>query len=191
MKIKQIIIAVLAVVCVVAAGVAYTLYDKNESEDNAHIFSVEETTEDSDVVETLAQAQIYVYVCGQVKSPGVVCLSMDARVYQAIEAAGGLTDEAAEGMINQAELLVDGQMVYVPMEGEDYTMAVSQGDGKININTASKDELMTLPGIGESRAEDIIAYRDGIGSFQTIEDIMQVSGIKESAFAKIQNYIKV
>ena len=191
MKIKQIIIAVLAVVCVVAAGVAYTLYDKNESEDNAHTFSVEETTEDSDVVETLAQAQIYVYVCGQVKSPGVVCLSMDARVYQAIEAAGGLTDEAAEGMINQAELLVDGQMVYVPMEGGDYTVDVSQGDGKININTASKDELMTLPGIGESRAEDIIAYRDGIGSFQTIEDIMQVSGIKESAFAKIQNYIKV
>ena len=190
MKIKQIIIVVLAAVCVIAVGITYVLSDKEESAGNTPAFYEEETTI-REVVETDESEKIYVYVCGQVNNPGVVCLSMDARVYQAIEAAGGLTNEAAIGLINQAELLTDGQMVYVPMEGEDYTIAVSESDSKININTAGKDALMTLPGIGESRAQDIIDYRESTGGFQTIEDVMQVSGIKEAAFEKIKDYIKV
>ena len=190
MKTKQIIFAVLAVVCVLAVGIAYVLSDKRESVGNAPSFYEEETTI-RDVVESNELEKIYVYVCGQVNNPGVVCLPVDARVYQAIEAAGGLTNEASEGLINHAELLADGQMVYVPMEGEEYTIAVSESDQKVNINTASKDSLMTLPGIGESRAQDIIDYRESSGGFQTIEDIMQVSGIKEAAFDKIKDYIKV
>ena len=190
MKIKQIIFAVLAVVCVLAVGIAYVLSDKKEGTGDTPAFFEEETTT-IEVVESYESEQIYVYVCGQVNNPGVVCLPVDARVYQAIEAAGGLTNEASEGLINHAELLSDGQMVYVPMEGEDYTIAVSEADQKVNINIASKDALMTLPGIGESRAQDIIDYRESVGGFQTIEDIMQVSGIKEAAFDKIKDYIKV
>ena len=191
MKTKQIIIAVLAVVCVLAVGIVYMLsYGKEDKENSPTFFGESEVTSDA-VTEALEPEKIYVYVCGQVNNPGVVCLSGDARIYQAIEAAGGLTDMAAEGLVNQAELLVDGQMVYVPMLGEDYTVAATEGDSKVNINTASKDELMTLPGIGESKASDIINYRDSAGGFQTIEDIMQISGIKEAAFEKIKDYIKV
>lgn len=133
---------------------------------------------------------IYVYVCGAVNQEGVYELSKGSRVYQAVEMAGGFRKDADTRNVNQAEVLEDEERIYVPMIGED-VQTDSEEDGKININKASKEELMTLPGVGESRAESIIKYRDRQGTFQSIEDIMQVSGIKEGLFEKIKDLITI
>lgn len=160
---------------------------------------------------------LYVYVCGAVASPGVYQLPAGSRVYQAIEAAGGLTENAEGRCLNQAELLTDGRQVTVytkeeaealGLDGRQVTQQESgntsptaasgagsenagQSDAKINLNTATKEQLMTLPGIGESRAEAILEYRTSSGGFSCIEDIQNISGIKEKAFAKIKDYIEV
>lgn len=192
MKNKNIIIAVAVVVCVVAAGIAYIFNRKHNVTVAAswETTDVESQTDESEI--TTEAEYIYVYVCGQVNSPGVVSLTSGARIYEAIEAAGGMTGEAQVNAVNQAELVIDGQMIYVPGIDEEYVVDDDlSGDGLVNINTAGVDELMTLPGIGESRANAIIDYRESAGDFVTIEDIMQVSGIKDSAFGKIKDYIKV
>ena len=149
-------------------------------------------------------AEIYVYVCGQVKHPDVYCLQEGARVYEALEAAGGVTESARPEFLNLAEPLTDGQRVYVPAEGESASPdeggsmtggsgsgTGDAGSGLVNLNTASKEELMTLPGIGSSRADDILAYRQANGSFGSTEDLMKVSGIKEGVFEKLKGRITV
>lgn len=144
--------------------------------------------------ETVASSEetntIYVHVCGAVCKEGVYELPEGSRVFQAIEKAGGFRDDAAVSEVNQAELLEDATRIYIPTIAE-LLEAQSAKDGKININKASKEELMTLPGVGESRAESIIQYRNKQGPFKRIEDIMQISGIKEALFQKIQQLIKV
>ena len=139
-------------------------------------------------------------VTGAVKEPGVVTLSEGARVYEAIAEAGGFSDDAAVELVNQAALLSDGQQIRVYTCEEAAQGAVSvveeQGtketaQGKININQAGAEELMTLPGIGESKAADIIRYREENGGFERIEDIMNISGIKEAVFSKIKDKIVI
>ena len=135
---------------------------------------------------------IYVYVCGQVYCPGVFALPEGSRVIDAIECAGGMTGEAASTYLNQAELLEDGQKVYVPTQEEtEAEKPTSISDGRININTARKEELMTLSGVGESKAEAIIRYREEQGRFEQIQDIMNIEGIKEGVFDKIKDKISV
>lgn len=141
-----------------------------------------ESTEDTEY--------IFVYVCGAVNREGVYELPSGSRVYQAIEVAGGFREDADKNSVNQAEVLEDEEQIYVPVIGEEVS-PVSEEEGKVNINKASKEELMTLPGVGESRAESIIKYREDVGAFQNIEDIMQVSGIKEGLFEKIKDLITV
>ena len=133
---------------------------------------------------------IYVYVCGAVNQEGVYGLSRGSRVYEAVEMAGGFREDADTKNVNQAQVLEDEERIYVPIIGEDVQMD-SKEDSKININKATKEELMTLPGVGESRAESIIKYREGQGAFGSIEDIMQVSGIKEGLFEKIKDLITI
>ncbi len=138
--------------------------------------------------------KIYVYVCGAVKQAGVYELPAGSRVYEAIELAGGLMEEAAAAQINQAEILKDEQQIYVPTQAEaekQQTLEAEASDGKINLNTAGQEELMSLPGIGKSKADGIIKYREENGPFQTIEDIMLISGIKEGLFNQIRDKIKV
>lgn len=137
--------------------------------------------------------QIVVHVCGEVKNPGVYFLNDGQRVYDAIMAAGGLTDAADESSINQAVLLEDSQQIIILAKSDntDKSMASGYSDGKININKADITELTSLNGIGESRAKAIISYREENGQFKSIEDIMQVSGIKQSLFEKIKDQIKV
>lgn len=135
---------------------------------------------------------VYVYVCGAVVHPGVYILSPNDRIVNAIEAAGGVTQQAYIVNLNLAGTVSDGMRIYVP----DSSVALDNTDGGatqnlININTATRAELMTLPGIGQSRADDIIAYRKNNGGFSQIDDIMQVPGIKEGAFSKIKDYITV
>ena len=140
------------------------------------------------------EASIQVYVCGAVANPGVVELPAGSRVEQALLAAGGFGPEAAREAVNLADWVSDGQMVYFPTQGEAAESKLQQeeaADGLVNINTADIAMLCTLPGIGESRAADIIAYREANGSFESCEDIMKVSGIKTAMYEKIKDKIKV
>lgn len=141
---------------------------------------------------TEQEEYIFVYVCGAVNAEGVYELPSGSRVYEAIEVAGGFREDADTRNVNQAEVLEDEERIYVPVIGESVqTDFASDKDGKININKASKEEMMTLPGVGESRADSIIKYREDVGEFQSIEDIMNVSGIKEGLFEKIKDLITI
>ena len=147
-----------------------------------------------------SQASYVVHVCGQVKEPGVYELEPGSRVYQAVEMAGGFGPDAASWYLNLAQEVADGMKIQVPTEEEALawgnsggSLSVGQGqtETKVNLNTADEEQLMTLTGIGESRAADIIRYRQEHGPFERIEDIMNVSGIKEGAFQKIKDSITV
>ena len=149
--------------------------------------------------------EIFVDVCGAVNQPGVYEMDPDSRVFQAIEAAGGMTEEASGISVNQAQPLSDGQQVYVPtvQEAEEgsFVPAVPETtgtgeimgteDGIVNLNTADAETLKTLSGIGDSKAQAILAYREEHGGFSSIEEIMQVPGIKESTFSMIKDKIAV
>ena len=135
-------------------------------------------------------ADIYVYVCGAVVQEGVYKLPAGSRIYEAVEMAGGFREDAAKSEVNQAEVLVDEARVYVPTFAETFA-GEAENDGKINLNKATKEELMTLPGVGASRAESIIQYRNENGGFKSIDEIMLISGIKEGLFEKIKDLIKV
>ena len=159
-------------------------------EADSHFDSSDDSTKDD------SNTDIYVHICGAVINPGVYQVPAGTRVYQALELAGGSSDDAYLSGINLADKLADGQKVYIPAEGENAEGILSTDSGDvqsvmININTASEAELMTLPGIGQSRAKDIINYRVKNGLFESIDDIMKVSGIKEAAFEKIKDLIKV
>lgn len=137
---------------------------------------------------------ITIYVCGEIQNPDVYELPQTARIYDAIEAAGGMKETAAKDALNLAEPLVDGQQIKVLSKEEALAEAAeekNEADTKVNLNTAGKEELMTLPGIGESKAESIISYRESSGGFKSIEDIMQIEGIKEGVFKKIRDKIKI
>lgn len=156
------------------------------------------------VSETEAMAPAFVvHVCGEVANPGIYELPAGSRIYEAVKAAGGFTENAAEESVNLASPIEDGVQIRIYSKEEAETLAAgaapfdgfeASGEGKepvVNLNTATKEELMTLSGIGESRAEDIIRYREENGGFQNIEDIMKVSGIKDAAFQKIKDRITV
>lgn len=136
--------------------------------------------------------RIVVYVCGAVCEPGVVSLPKGARAVDAIALAGGMTEQADEAYINLAQILQDGEKLYVPTREEVLLWEEQQRQASlVNINTAQVEELCTLPGIGESKAADIIAYREKQGAFTCKEDIMKVSGIKNSLYEKIEELIIV
>lgn len=151
--------------------------------------------------ELVQKATIMVDICGAVVCPGVYELPEGARVCDAVALAGGLLDSADRKTLNQAAVLHDADKVIVYLEEETAAIpaasfggADSTGAGqstKVNINTADEAQLCTLSGIGSARAKDIITYRTMNGAFQTIEDIMNVSGIKEATFSKIKDEISV
>lgn len=134
----------------------------------------------------------FVQVSGAVNSPGVYELSGEPRIFHAILMAGGLREDADVSSLNQAERISDGQKIVIKTRDEAaMEAAVSANDGKVNINTADAKTLMTLPGIGESKANSIIKYRESKGSFNSIEDIKNISGIKDGVYNKIADSIKV
>ena len=144
----------------------------------------------------LSDELMYVYVCGEVVEPGVYPLPPGSRIYELVEAAGGLTESAAPESVNLAQELSDGQMINIPAEGEmqdtsaDGTETGTDGD-KVNINTASKELLMSLNGIGETKADSILSYREQNGPFDSLEDLMQVDGIGQGTFSKIKDKITI
>lgn len=164
----------------------------------------QQTDESSETSENTGY--VYVYVCGAVRQEGVYRLQEGSRINDALILAGGLTEDAASGVLNLAESVQDGQKLYFPTKDEladqqnalrdgAYTDSQIDSSGeqtqKIDINTADKEQLMTLSGIGEAKAESIIRYRAEHGNFAQIEDITNVDGIGESLFQKIKEYIYV
>lgn len=162
---------------------------------------------------------LVVHICGAVSAPGVYELPAGSRIIDAVEAGGGFLPEAEEACCNLAEEIVDGCQIYIMTKTEscadgqtekkagiqtspDSDMqttdrnvrsnsATALENGLVNLNTADVAALMTLPGIGESRAKAIISYREQHGAFAQIEDIMKISGIKQAAFSKIKDKITV
>ena len=162
---------------------------------------------------------LVVHICGAVSAPGVYELPAGSRMIDAVEAGGGFLPEADEACCNLAEEIVDGCQIYIMTKTEscadgqtekkagiqtspDSDMqttdrnvrsnsATALENGLVNLNTADVAALMTLPGIGESRAKAIISYREQHGAFAQIEDIMKISGIKQAAFSKIKDKITV
>jgi competence protein ComEA len=143
-----------------------------------------------------------VYVSGAVAHPDVYELASDSIVKDAIEAAGGPTDEADLNRINLARRVHDEEQIYVPRKGEEsppvrlpsgpsLPSPSSQGDDKVNINTATAEELSTLPGIGQTKAQSIIDYRTTNGPFRSIEETKNVKGIGEITFEKLRDKITV
>ena len=162
------------------------------------------TAEDRRDVGNSEKSGIYVYICGEVINPGVYELSGDSRIYEAVDAAGGFTENAARECVNLASKVSDGMQITIYNREEAASLQAdsasvggnagksgTSGSGLVNLNTATKEELMTLKGIGESKAEDIIRYREKRGGFKNIEDIMKISGIKENGFQKIKDSITV
>lgn len=142
----------------------------------------------SDDTLSMPSKDITVAVLGAVENPGIFIMPENARVYEAINAAGGTVGEADLTGLNLAATLSDGEQIVVETDSKmNDTVGIS--DGKININTASVEELKTLTGIGAKRAEDIISYREKNGRFSSPEDIMKVSGIKNGTFEKIKDCI--
>lgn len=148
--------------------------------------------------EDTACQTIYVHVCGAVEKPGVYELESESRLYQVIALAGGFSEDANQNSLNLAQFLQDGQQVYVYTLQETeamQTVPVEASTGMnstlININTASVQQLKNLPGIGESKAQAIVAYREKQGSFSSIEQIKKVEGIKDGLFQKIKDSITV
>ncbi len=147
-------------------------------------------------------ATVCVYLCGAVWEPGIYEVPAQSRIYELVELAGGLNADADATSVNLAETVQDGEMVFIPTEAETAAgvqAIVSQGaasdaqnaDAKVNINTADAARLTSLNGIGESKAAAIVAYREEHGAFQSVEEIMEVSGIGEGTFEKIKDDITI
>lgn len=167
------------------------------------------TTTEAETPEQEQSDDVAVYVCGAVRQPGVYYVAGSAIRETAVQMAGGFTDDADVTYVNLAQTVVAGEQIYIPTMEETNGISLSERDtdgtpvqdapagtnvetdGKININTAGKDALMTLPGIGESKADAIIAYREAQGKFQNTEELMNIRGIKEGIYNKIKDLIIV
>ena len=150
--------------------------------------SSDETSGEESPSET--EKTLVVYVSGAVKHPGVYELPEGARVYEALSEAGGYSEGASEGRINLAEPLSDGEMIRFPFRDEEIPDGELLSDGRVDINRADKEELMRLPGIGETKAEAIIAYRREHGDFESPEALLEVPGIGEGLLERIRDLIK-
>jgi len=187
--------AVIGGVLLLLVGVGGLLPKKEEAveESEAVVTTVmAEKTEES----TTLEAVIFVDIKGEVKKPGVYQMKVGDRVKDALDAAGGLTDEADSQKVNLAKRLEDQMVIVVPKVGEE-AEAIPAGatskevskEGKVNINTATVEELKTLKGVGEKKAEAIIEYRKKNGSFKTKEDLMKVRGIGKKLFESFEERI--
>lgn len=145
--------------------------------------------------EEMEDAALFVYVCGAVAREGVYELPQGSRLFAALEAAGGMTEEAESRFLNQAEALTDGQKIYVPTKEEaaagEGQIASPEDEGKVNLNTATEEELCTLPGIGEAKAAAILKFREEKGAFASIEELKEVEGIKDGVFQKVKDLVMI
>ena len=187
--------AVIAGVLLLLVGVGGLLPKKEEAVEETEAVvttMLAEKTEES----TTLEAVIFVDIKGAVKKPGVYQMKVGDRVKDALDAAGGLTAEADSQKVNLAQRVEDQMVIVVPKVGEE-AEAIPAGatskevskEGKVNINTATVEELKTLKGVGEKKAEAIIEYRKKNGSFKTKEDLMKVRGIGKKLFESFEERI--
>ena len=191
-KIRVFLVIIFCISMLCGCGSRNTVYlEKIQTETS----EVPQTEEKDSTKET---GSCFVYVCGAVVNPGVYELPENSRVYEAVAMAGGMTEDAGAEAVNQAEIVTDGQMLRIPTIAE--VLAAQEDascdsgatdDGLLNINQAEVADFMTLPGIGQSKAEALVKYREEHGKFSSIEEIMNVDGIKEGVFNKIKDSIKV
>lgn len=160
----------------------------------------EKNIEEIKLINDNINQEIAVYVCGAVLNEGVYYLPSGSIKMDALNLAGGFLPEASTSYVNLAEKVEEGEKIYIPYEDEVDTSLYKEDlggqenaetSGKININKATVDELTNLPGIGKSRAEAIVEYRNSCGTFASIEDIKLVSGIKSGVYDQIKEYICV
>ena len=193
--------SVLFVCLIIGMGLFWMSRQEEEVEEVAP--SLSETTilphevEDKTTVSTV----IYVDVKGEVHHPGVYQMKAENRVKDLIEAAGGFTPSADDQKLNLAQLLEDQMVIVVPKKGEEVNSELAQApaphkkevgkEGKVNINTATVEELKTLKGIGEKKAEAIIEYRKQNGSFKNKEELMKVRGIGKKLYESFQERVIV
>ncbi len=187
-SIKKIAILGILVIVIFVAITVMNGSDGATIDDSADNKSTENTE--------ITSPEIYIDIGGEVANPMLAKLPEGSRVEDAIQAAGGLTEDADLSNINRAEFLQDGQKVFVPALA-DTSQLVEAGAGsvtetantKVNINTADSTQLQTLNGVGPATAQKIIDYRTSNGRFSKIEDLKNVSGIGDKTFEKLKNYI--
>ncbi|WP_233549405.1 helix-hairpin-helix domain-containing protein [Lysinibacillus yapensis] len=190
------------------------LFFQQESPSDEEVFSIETIPQQpneqvnsetvSELAEEPAVKKIMVDVKGAVLYPGVYELTTDHRIVDAIKAAGGYTEEAQNMSINHAQKLQDEMAIYVPKKGEEAVpiqnngqvvtgaaTASESGSEQVDLNHAEESALTTIPGIGPSKAQAIIAYREENGQFKTIEELKNVSGIGDKTFEKLKEHITV
>ncbi len=207
--------------CTGKQDIAFELEEQGKTQETEYVPDAEKTDDKGyeaaeEVMVVEEPAVIYVHICGAVVNPGVYALDAGSRVFEGVEAAGGFSEEACEDYVNQAELLQDGQRLIIPtleeaeavngagtfqeswridaLETEQSVVgeaAAGNKDGLININTADESVLSSIDGIGAGKAAAIVRYRQENGNFQSVQDIMKVSGIKEGTYEKIKDKITV
>ena len=187
--------AVIGGVLLILVGVGGLFSQKEESVEEIEAVVTTVLAEKTEV-STTQETVIFVDIKGAVKNPGVYQMKVGDRVKDALDAAGGLTAEADSQKVNLAKRLEDQMVIVVPKVGEEAeeipagaTSKEEAKEGKVNINTATVEELKTLKGVGEKKAEAIIEYRKKNGSFQTKEDLMKVRGIGKKLFESFQERI--
>lgn len=212
---KKIISIIIIVIIIIIITFSLIFYLKNKEEDDyleIESFLDNEFTNEETIDIKEEKNKIVVHILGEVNNQGVISLDEGSRIVDAINVAGGTTEQADISKINLAYILEDAQRIYIPNINEkeieeEYVLSSSGGDEIIvdgsgssksqkenkivNINTANIEELKTLSGIGESTAQKIINYRNENGKFKTIDDIKNVSGIGDSKFNKIKDNICV
>lgn len=178
-----------------------------DTDNQAGYYGSDAPSDQEDSSETSQSAPVspsvaYVDLSGEVNKPGVYKVTTDTRLFEVIDMAGGLTENADPNSLNRAEKVTDGEKIIVlsydeTADGHSSSSSVSAYDttsdkgDKININTADSSELQTIPGIGPSKAQSIIDYREQNGYFSATEDIMDVTGIGQKTYASIKDYIVV
>ena len=211
---KQKIICIVIILLILFAFFIYTYNNLNNYEDdeiilNNDINGIGNIQEKEKIGIAENEEKVIVHVIGEVNNPGVVTLDEGARIIDAINAAGGKTEEADLSKVNLAYIVEDGTQIYIPRINENLNeielMSTEAGQSvitneekeengqetKVNINTANKEKLETLPGIGETTAQKIIDYREANGKFKTIEEIKNVSGIGDAKFDNLKDKIVV
>ena len=210
-KTKKYVKAALVLMFFLGAGVWYFFFEKSslekqktDTELTSILVTVEPEPTFGELFEEVAPEGVVVYVCGAVNVPGVYTLPDNSRLYEAVTMAGGFSSEADPAYHNLARSITDGERIYIlsvaetkelsaelKVSGEEGAGQAFSQNGILNLNTATAEQLMDLPGIGEAKATAILSYRAKIGQFTDIEEIMNVSGIGEAMFEKIKDKITV
>ncbi|MBP3256079.1 MAG: helix-hairpin-helix domain-containing protein [Clostridia bacterium] len=187
-KYKYLII-VIVIICTIIGIFVYNLL-QNQTEEEYNF--LENEKEENVIIEKVIKTQmIKVHIDGEVVNPGVIEIEEGKRIIDAVNLAGGLTEEANIKNINLAYVLEDAMKIHIPNINDEEEEMQQEQNLKINLNTASVEELQKLDGIGSSMAQKIVNYRKENGKFNSIEDLKNISGIGDSKLDKIKNNIYV